>query len=55
MAKTKKFIHKLTKQSKYTYYIVMPAQILDSLGWLEHQKLTIRKYGKGILIKDWKK
>jgi len=51
----KKRVRKLTKQGKYSYYIVLPKGVVDELDWRERQKLVIRKYGEGILIKDWKK
>ncbi len=34
--------------------ITLPAELLRELGWRDNQKVTAVKYGKGILIKDWK-
>ena len=55
MANSRKPIRKLTKQGKYSYYVVLPKGVVDELSWRERQKLVICKYGEGILIKDWKK
>lgn len=52
---TRRYIRKLTKQGRYSYYLILPKRIMDQLNWRERQKLTIRKYGQGIMVKDWKK
>jgi len=51
----KQFIRKLTKTGKYTYYIVVPKELIGRLSWRERQKLVIKKSGKGLSIKDWTK
>jgi len=35
--------------------ITLPIKLLRELGWRDNQKLVAKKYGKGILIQDWKK
>ncbi len=49
------YIRKLTHRGKYSYYIILPKELIEKFNWRERQKLTVRGYGKGILIKDWKK
>lgn len=49
------FIRKLTRTGKYTYYLVVPKEIVDELHWRERQKLEIKKYGEGFIVRDWKK
>jgi len=34
--------------------VTLPAELLRELGWRDSQKVTAKKYGKGILIEDWK-
>jgi len=51
-----KFTRKLNKLGKYTYTVVIPKAIIDSLNWREHQKVDISlESGRKIEIKDWKK
>lgn len=48
-------IRKLSKSGRGTVYVTLPKEIVESLGWKEHQKLTVTR-GRGcIVIKDWKK
>ncbi len=35
--------------------ITLPVEILRELGWKDNQKVVAKKYGKGMLISDWKK
>lgn len=51
----KQIVHKLTKSGKYTLYVVVPKTLVSELRWRERQKVVIRRYGEGILIKDWKR
>ncbi len=53
MAHPRHTIRKLTKQGKYSYYVTLPKELVKKLHWKERQKLVVRKYGNGILIKDW--
>lgn len=36
-----------------TYMVTLPIEIVRELGWRSKQKLDVKKYGDGILIKDW--
>ena len=54
MAK-KKYIRKLTKKGKYSYFVILPKEIINIFGWKDRQKITIKIFGKNkIIIKDWK-
>jgi len=37
-----------------TYIVSLPIEVIRELGWKTKQKLEVKKYGDGILIKDWK-
>jgi len=51
-----KFTRKLNKVGKYTYTVVIPKAIVNTLDWREHQKVTVSlQSGKRIEIKDWKR
>ncbi|MFH0856663.1 MAG: AbrB/MazE/SpoVT family DNA-binding domain-containing protein [bacterium] len=55
MAK-KKYTHKLTKKNKFSYFIVIPKEIIDEYGWKDGQKIVVEQYGKEkILISDWER
>lgn len=36
-----------------TYIISLPIELVRELGWKAKQKLEVKKFGEGILIKDW--
>jgi len=36
-----------------TYSITLPIDLVRELEWKSGQKLTVKKYGKGIIIRDW--
>jgi hypothetical protein len=58
MAKRKKkdgVVRKLTKTGKYTYYVTIPREYIESLDWRKKQKVVVRLSGKKIIIEDWKK
>jgi bifunctional DNA-binding transcriptional regulator/antitoxin component of YhaV-PrlF toxin-antitoxin module len=50
-----KNIRKLSKTGRGTVYVTLPKDIVESLGWKEHQKLTVARGRGSIIIKDWKK
>ncbi len=50
-----KFVRKVVKNGRNSYYINIPKDLTDDLNIRERQKLTIEKWGKGLLVKDWKK
>ena len=51
----KKDIRKITKNGQGAYYISIPKDLIKELKLRERQKAIVKKYGKGILIEDWKK
>lgn len=51
----KKFVRKATRVGKRSLSVVIPAEIVDELHIREHQKLSIHRRGKEIVIKDWKR
>jgi len=40
-------------RSGRSYVITLPIELLDELKWRNRQKLVVKKYGKGLLIRDW--
>jgi len=38
-----------------TYIVSLPIEVIRKLKWKVKQKLVVKRYGDGILIKDWKK
>ena len=53
MAK-EKYIRKLSKKGKYSYYLVIPGALVEKLKWREKQKLEVDIYGKDkLIISDW--
>jgi len=49
-----KYIRKIQKV-RYSYYLILPKEIIRNLDWKEKQKVVIKKSGKRIIIQDWKK
>ena len=57
MAKGKKnkgVTRKLTKTGDYTYYVTIPKDYIEKLGWRVKQKVVVKLSGKKIIIEDWK-
>lgn len=50
-----KYIRKVTKNGRNSYYINIPKEIIRELKIKERQKLVVTTKGKTIIIKDWKK
>jgi bifunctional DNA-binding transcriptional regulator/antitoxin component of YhaV-PrlF toxin-antitoxin module len=51
-----KNIRKITKMGKgRTVGITLPIEIIEKLGWKEHQKVVVKRSGKRIIIEDWEK
>ena len=48
-----RYIRKVTKTGKRSLSVVIPSEIVDELKIKEHQKLTIHRRGKEIVIRDW--
>ncbi len=38
-----------------SHAVTLPKEIMRELGWKDNQKVVAKKYGEGILIKDWEK
>ncbi len=49
-----KFVRKVVKNGRNSYYINIPKELAKELKIRERQKLVIEKQEKEILIKDWK-
>ena len=54
MAKQKGEVRKLTKTGDYTYYVTIPREYIESLGWRVKQKVVVKLSGKKVIIEDWK-
>lgn len=51
----KEYIRKLTKKGKYSYFVILPKEIIDEFNWRDRQKIVIKSSRKGSMeIKDWK-
>jgi len=51
----KKYIRKIVKNGRNSYYINIPKEIIKELKFKERQKLTVHLYRNRIIVKDWKK
>jgi antitoxin component of MazEF toxin-antitoxin module len=40
-------------QNSNSYMVTLPKELVEKLGWHEHQKVTVHAYGKKLIIKDW--
>lgn len=38
-----------------SYAVTIPMEIMKELKWREKQKVVVKRRGKSIIIKDWKK
>jgi len=57
MVKNKKkagVTRKITKTGEYTYYVTIPSEYMEELGWRLKQKVLVRLSGKKVVIEDWK-
>ena len=50
-----KSTRKIFKSGGSSYAITLPKELIKDLGWKNKQKVVVKKYGKGLIIKDWKK
>lgn len=49
-----KNIRKIQQSGKKgSYRLTIPIEIMRVLKWREHQKVVVKKYGKGVIIRDW--
>ncbi len=51
----KKEIRKLTRIGKRSIGLTLPIEIVREMKWKERQKVVVKKLGKKLIIKDWKK
>jgi len=49
----KRHIRKI-QRSHGTYTVSIPISDMRALKWREHQKVTVRRFGKGLRVQDWK-
>lgn len=49
-----KNIRKLTRVAKTSVAVTLPIEIVNKLGWKEHQKVVVKLSGKKIVIEDWR-
>jgi len=45
---------KLTKTGEYTYYVTIPREYIESLGWRVKQKVVVKLSGKKVVVEDWR-
>ena len=50
-----KNVRKLTKIAKHSFSVILPIEMVEKLGWKEHQKLFVKMSGKKVIIQDWEK
>lgn len=48
-----KFIRKVVKNGRNSYYINIPKELIRELKIRERQKLVIQRKGKKLIIEDW--
>jgi len=48
-----KNIRKITKVGQGSFAVTIPIEMMNQLGWREKQKVTVRKFGKKVIIEDW--
>lgn len=46
-------VRKIIQNGRGSYYINLPKELKEHLGWRERQKLTIELDGKKLVIRDW--
>lgn len=57
MARNKKkdgVTRKITKTGDYTYYVTIPREYIETLGWRCKQKVEVKLTGKKVVIEDFK-
>jgi bifunctional DNA-binding transcriptional regulator/antitoxin component of YhaV-PrlF toxin-antitoxin module len=45
---------KLLKTGTYTYYLTIPKEYIEELGWKVKQKVVVKLSGKKVVVEDWK-
>jgi len=49
----KRNIRKITRGGT-SLNVSIPVEVLKKLGWVEHQKVTVKKIRGGVVIRDWR-
>lgn len=52
---TKQNIRKLTRLGGHSLGLTIPIEITRVLGWRERQKVVVKREGKKLIVKDWRK
>ena len=52
---SKQDIRKLTRVAKYSLGLTLPLAVVRQLGWQERQKVVVKRSGRHLIIKDWRK
>jgi len=48
-------IRKITKTGGYTYYVTLPKEELETLGWQEGERVTVKRVGKKLVVEKRRK
>jgi hypothetical protein len=48
-------VRKLSRSGNGSMYVTLPVEEVRKLKWKERQKVVVRRIGKRLIIKDWKK
>jgi len=51
----KEYTRKLIKNSRGSYYLNVPKEIVKKLKWRDNQKIALKRSGKKIITSDWEK
>jgi antitoxin component of MazEF toxin-antitoxin module len=43
----------ITGEDGGSYMVTLPKELVEELGWREHQKVTVHAYDKKLIIEDW--
>lgn len=55
MKKGQENVRKLTRTgSGRSLSVILPSELLRSLGWREKQKVVIKKVNGALVVRDWK-
>lgn len=49
-----KDIRTISKTKSGSYFVTIPVELIRELSLRKGQKVRVNKYGKGLIIKDWK-
>jgi len=43
-------LRKITKTGGYTYYVTLPKEELEALGWREGERVRVKRVGKRLMV-----